>query len=124
MAALRAGADGYVLKGVGSAALAEMLMGVARGESYVSPALAARLLAEMRRAPRAAIATIRLSPDTSRGGDPPLVATGMSNKEVALELDLQEKTVKHHMTRILNKLHVRNRTEAAIALRDRNPDRT
>jgi DNA-binding NarL/FixJ family response regulator len=46
-----------------------------------------------------------------------LVADGLSNKEVGLKLDLQEKTVKHHMTRILNKLHVRNRTEAAVLLR-------
>jgi len=47
-----------------------------------------------------------------------LVAEGMSNKEVGRKLNLQEKTVKHYMTRILEKLHVRNRTEAAILLRD------
>jgi DNA-binding NarL/FixJ family response regulator len=42
----------------------------------------------------------------------------MSNKHVALKLDLQEKTVKHHMTQIFTKLRVTNRTEAAMALRD------
>ena len=47
-----------------------------------------------------------------------LVAEGMSNKEVGRKLSLQEKTVKHYMTRILEKLHVRNRTEAAILLRE------
>jgi two-component system nitrate/nitrite response regulator NarL len=46
-----------------------------------------------------------------------LVATGLSNKEVAIKLNLQEKTVKHHMTRVLSKLHVKNRTQAAILLR-------
>ncbi len=45
-----------------------------------------------------------------------LVAKGMSNKQVAIDLDIQEKTVKHHMTSILNKLKVRNRTEAAVLL--------
>ena len=47
-----------------------------------------------------------------------LVAQGMSNKEVGRKLDLQEKTIKHHMTKILEKLHVRNRTEAAMLLRE------
>ena len=44
------------------------------------------------------------------------MASGLSNKEVAIRLDLQEKTVKHHMTRIMAKLGVRNRTEAAMLL--------
>jgi DNA-binding NarL/FixJ family response regulator len=116
MEALRAGARGYVLKGVGAAALVEILSSIARGESYVSPSLAARLLTEMR---------IGRSNDKDPLADLTrreeqilrLVADGLSNKEVGLKLDLQEKTVKHHMTRILNKLHVRNRTEAAVLLR-------
>jgi two-component system, NarL family, nitrate/nitrite response regulator NarL len=49
-----------------------------------------------------------------------LVAKGLSNKQVAIDLDIQEKTVKHHMTSILNKLRVRNRTEAAVLLRDKS----
>ena len=47
-----------------------------------------------------------------------LVAEGLSNKHIGLRLDLQEKTVKHHMTQILLKLGVTNRTEAAIKWRD------
>jgi DNA-binding NarL/FixJ family response regulator len=118
MAALEAGAKGYVLKGVGSAALTEILQGVARGESYVSPSLAARLLTELRiREPRGGRPDDPLARLTHREEEIlRLVAKGMSNKEVGLRLDLQEKTVKHHMTRILTKLHVRNRTEAAILL--------
>jgi DNA-binding NarL/FixJ family response regulator len=46
------------------------------------------------------------------------VARGLSNKEVGRELDLQEKTVKHYMTNILQKLQVRNRVEAALLARD------
>jgi two-component system, NarL family, nitrate/nitrite response regulator NarL len=123
MAALRAGAKGYVLKGVGSAALADILQGVANGESYVSPSLAARLLTEMR-TPGGAAPDDPLSRLTPREEEIlRLVARGMSNKEVGLKLDLQEKTVKHHMTRILNKLHVRNRTEAALLLREAAPRR-
>ena len=47
-----------------------------------------------------------------------LVATGQSNKEIARALDLQEKTVKHYMTNILQKLQVRNRVEAVLKARD------
>ncbi len=122
--ALKAGARGYVLKGVGAAALVDILRGVADGESYVSPALAARILTEMRgrepsRAEEDPLATLTPREEEILR----LVGTGLSNKHVALQLDLQEKTVKHHMTRILSKLQVRNRTEAAILLRDRAPKR-
>jgi len=119
MAALKAGAKGYVLKGVGSAALVEIMQGIANGESYVSPSLAARLLTEMRLRPPPALADDPLSTLTEREEQIlRLVAQGMSNKEVGRKLDLQEKTIKHHMTRILEKLHVRNRTEAAMLLRE------
>ena len=126
LAALKAGAKGYVLKGVGSMALADIVKGVAAGESYVSPSLAARLLTEMRGRERAGSQPDDpLSRLTSREEEIlRLVARGLSNKAVAIELDLQEKTVKHHMTRILNKLQVKNRTEAAILLRDTEPRRT
>ena len=119
MAALKAGAKGYVLKGVGSAMLVDILQGVAKGESYVSPSLAARLLTEMRtREPGGTSADPLSTVDATEEEILRLVAHGLSNKEVGLRLDLQEKTVKHHMTRILGKLHVRNRTEAAVLLRE------
>ncbi len=47
-----------------------------------------------------------------------LVTAGKSNKEIAIALDLQEKTIKHHMTSVLSKLKVRNRVEAAVLARD------
>lgn len=120
MQALKAGAAGYVLKGVGGRELIRVLTEVATGGSYVPPAMAARLLAAMgpRRGgePSSADLIAELTPreeDILR-----LVARGMSNKEVARELDLQEKTVKHYMTNILQKLQVRNRTEAALLARE------
>jgi two-component system nitrate/nitrite response regulator NarL len=122
IAALKAGAKGYVLKGVGASTLVEIVEGVTRGESYVSPALAARLLTEMRIGERSGAPRHPLADLTEREEQIlRLVATGLSNKAIGLKLDLQEKTVKHHMTRILNKLNVRNRTEAAILLRDTAP---
>ena len=117
--ALNRGARGYVLKGVGSRTLAEILRTVAAGESYLSPTLSARLLSDL--AARSG-STGKLDPIAGLTGREKeiltLVASGLSNKHVALELDLQEKTIKHHMTRILAKLNVRNRTEAAMVLRD------
>ncbi|MGX9147837.1 response regulator transcription factor, partial [Mesorhizobium sp. 128a] len=86
-----------------SKALAEILSNVAAGESYVSPTLSAG---------------DPLQGLTERETDIlSLVAEGLSNKEVAARLSLQEKTVKHHMTRVLAKLNVRNRTEAALLMR-------
>lgn len=126
MQALRTGARGYVLKGVGASTLIDVVRGAVAGESYVSPTLAARILAELRPARSSELTDSTdgklqnpLSTLTHREEEIlRLVAEGNSNKEVARRLDLQEKTIKHHMTRILQKLNVRNRTEAAMLLRD------
>ncbi|NRP75424.1 Transcriptional regulatory protein DegU [Ensifer psoraleae] len=116
-AALKGGAKGYVLKGIGSRALADVIRMVASGESYVAPTLSAKLLSSNSPAPASKSDLIAdLTPrehEVLR-----LVASGMSNKQVARKLDLQEKTVKHHMTQIMTKLGVANRTEAAMVLRD------
>ncbi|WP_163264743.1 LuxR C-terminal-related transcriptional regulator [Chelativorans alearense] len=117
--ALNSGAKGYVLKGVGSRALAEILRAVAAGESYVSPSLSARLLSDLSARSGLPPMTNPLATLTMREKEIlRLVASGLSNKHVARRLDLQEKTVKHHMTRILAKLDVSNRTQAAMVLRD------
>jgi len=125
--ALNAGVQGYILKGVGSRALAEILRNVAAGESYLSPMLSARLLSDLQSPQSANGVADRLRQLTERQTEIlRLVAEGLSNKEVALRLELQEKAVKHHMTGVLSKLHVRNRTEAALMmreLRDRDKNR-
>jgi DNA-binding NarL/FixJ family response regulator len=117
MRALEAGACGYVLKGVGGDELADIVENVASGGSYVTPSLAAHLLVTMRQAKSQGGSG--LSSLTAREEQIlRLVADGMSNKEVGLKLDLQEKTVKHYMTSILQKLAVRNRVEAAVLARE------
>ncbi|MDE1993708.1 MAG: response regulator transcription factor [Rhizobiaceae bacterium] len=124
--ALKEGAKGYVLKGVSASALASVVRNVVAGESYVSPSLAARILTEMRSEATASPAVSAPHPhDEALASLTPreeqileLVADGNSNKEVARRLGLQEKTIKHNMTRILQKLKARNRTEAAMFLRD------
>jgi two-component system, NarL family, nitrate/nitrite response regulator NarL len=114
--ALQDGARGYVLKGIGSASLAEILHTVARGEGYVAPSLSAKLLAEPQTAANDDTSLAGMSELTTREREVlELAANGLSNKLIAIELDLHEKTVKHHMTRIFTKLNVSNRTAAAIA---------
>ena len=118
MQALKAGAAGYILKGVGASELVDLVRDLAAGRSYVSPGLAGRLLLAMRGNPAGTAAPNPLD-DLSRREEDILnhVAQGLSNKEVGAQLDIQEKTVKHYMTSILQKLHVRNRVEAAMLAR-------
>ena len=117
--ALNNGAKGYVLKGVGSKTLAEILRTVASGESYLSPVLSARLLSNVNTIAGRGEEEDPLSKLTDRESEILAnVAAGLSNKRIALQLELQEKTIKHHMTRIMSKLNVSNRLEAAMMLRD------
>ena len=111
LAALKAGAAGYVLKGVGARELVAVVRRVCAGEVYVAPPLAGRLLAELTK-PRPAGPLDEL---TGREREVlELVATGLGNQEIGRRLHLAEKTVKHYMTNILAKLHVRSRVEAAL----------
>ncbi len=112
---LQRGAKGYVLKGIGSRGLADAIRTVFKGARYVSPTMSTKIM------------------EYSLSGQTPdkeaftprerevvdLVAQGLSNKHIALRLDLQEKTIKHHMTQILIKLGVTNRTEAALRWREK-----
>ncbi|WP_187971374.1 response regulator [Aquibium microcysteis] len=113
--AMRSGASGYVLKGIGAKELADVLAAVAAGERYVSPTLSARLLTRRDAEPARPTAADLMDALTPREREVArLVAAGLSNKRVAIRLDLHEKTVKHHMTRVLAKLNVTNRTEVAV----------
>ncbi|CCV04217.1 Two component transcriptional regulator, LuxR family [Mesorhizobium metallidurans STM 2683] len=115
--ALKTGVRGYVLKGVRSSSLADILKCIAAGERYVSPMLSAQLLNELMQPATRKVDLIGQLSDREIG-ILSLVAEGLSNKEAAKRLFLQEKTIKHHMTRILAKLKVRNRTEAALLMHE------
>jgi DNA-binding NarL/FixJ family response regulator len=117
-AALRAGARAYVLKGVAARELVGILRSVAAGDVYVTPTLAASLLYELTGAPKGRLPADPLGDLTERERQIlERVAGGDSNKEIATHLQISEKTVKHHMTNILQKLQVRNRVEAALMAR-------
>ena len=114
--ALALGADGYILKGVGSRTLAEAIGAVAAGQKYVAPTLSAGLVSRLVRARQEEDLLEQLSARQREVLE--FVAQGLTNKEIALKLDLHEKTVKHHMSRVLAKLQVNNRTAAALAYRE------
>ena len=111
LAAMKAGASGYVLKGVSARELTGVVRSVSAGEVYVAPALAFGLLREMSKPPTAD-PLAELSQRERQVLE--LVASGLSNQEIGLRLGLAEKTIKHYMTNILTKLQVRSRVEAAL----------
>jgi DNA-binding NarL/FixJ family response regulator len=111
LTALKAGAHGYVLKGVSALELRSAVRRVAGGETYVTPSLAGRLLTEFTRSRNAAGSDALTGRETEVLD---LMAQGLTNREIGTRLHLAEKTVKHHVTQILNKLQVRSRTEAAL----------
>jgi two-component system, NarL family, nitrate/nitrite response regulator NarL len=116
-ASLEAGAKGYLLKGTSGPELLRIAQAVCGGDSYVTPTLAAKLLAQMRQKQQKQAKQIDdgLSDLTSREEEVlDHVSRGLTNKEIARELALSEKTVKHYMTIIMQKLQVRNRVEAVI----------
>lgn len=116
--ALQAGARGYILKGVSGRELVATIRNIASGEAYVTPELAARLLMQAKAKKASELKDSPLSGLTAREEDIlDRVANGRTNKEIARDLSLSEKTVKHYMTTIMQKLHVRNRVEAASMLR-------
>jgi two-component system nitrate/nitrite response regulator NarL len=115
---LSAGASGYVLKGVSSHELKDSLRAVAEGGGYVSPSLAARLLAKRGKpSPDASNVTLFLALTPREEKILRCVTQGLSNREIGEQLGLSEKSIKHHMTNILQKLQARNRVEAAMMAR-------
>jgi len=116
--ALRGGAVGYLLKDVGSAQLAESIRVTARGESFLEPSVAAKVVAEFSRVSSLKMATqleVLPEPLSEREVDIlRLIVSGASNREIAASLFITEGTVKNHITHILGKMSVRDRTQAAI----------
>lgn len=118
---LRAGAVGYLLKDAPSEKLAEAIRVAARGETFLQPSVAAKVVAEFARLSRKTVATANavIEPLSEREVEIlRLIAQGASNREIAGALFLAEGTVKNHVTNILGKLEARDRTQAALKARD------
>jgi two-component system, NarL family, nitrate/nitrite response regulator NarL len=114
--ALRLGARGYLPKGVSGPELLSAIRAVHRGESYLSPTLAARMLMVSGLIRGRGQQTADPFQDLSNREEEILgfVGQGLSNKEIGSKLALSEKTVKHHVTNLLQKLSVQNRVQAAL----------
>jgi NarL family two-component system response regulator LiaR len=117
--AMRAGAQGYLLKDVKPEALAAAIRAAALGQATLHPSVAAKLMKGMGRAGEDSLAGLsEREREVLR-----LIARGLSNKEIADELTLAEGTVKSHVSNILSKLHLAHRTQAALyALRHKVAD--
>ncbi|HTU85927.1 MAG TPA: response regulator transcription factor [Solirubrobacteraceae bacterium] len=114
--ALEAGAAGYLLKNSQPAELARAVRAAHAGEAIIDPTAAARLVSALSNADHARHpATSAFDQLTKRERDVlELIANGRSNKRIALELGISEKTVKAHVGRVLAKLGVSDRTQAAV----------
>lgn len=111
--ALRAGALSYVLKDIPPVELVEVVRKAVRGESTLHPQVAARVVQEVRgtrqAAPNPFVELSERELEVLR-----LIAGGFSNAEIAAQLTISEKTVKGHLSNILSKLHLLDRTQAAV----------
>lgn len=115
--AIKAGAHGYLMKDIRPSDLAESIRSVYRGEPSLHPEIARKLMEQLSKS-EADIAEEKLTlreTEVLR-----LIARGHSNKEIAATLAISEKTVKTHVSNILQKLHLSDRTQAALyAIRQR-----
>ncbi|HEV8603539.1 MAG TPA: response regulator transcription factor [Gaiellaceae bacterium] len=108
--ALQAGAAGYLLKDVEPRELSRAIRAVAAGEALLDPSVTARLLRELAEPERRKVDVL-----TERERQVlALIARGLSNKQIAAELVLSEKTVKTHVSHVLSKLQLTDRTQAAL----------
>jgi two-component system, NarL family, response regulator LiaR len=111
--AIKAGALSYLLKDVGPEEVAQAIRAAARGEAILSPQVAARLVQELRGSRQA-----ELNPYTELSEREQevlrLIAEGLSNTDIAGRLVISDKTVKGHVSNILGKLHLADRTQAAV----------
>ena len=118
---LRAGAVGYLLKDAPSENLFEAIRAAARGESFLQPSVAARVVAEFARLSdqKTTHSQSLIEPLSEREREIlRLICAGASNREIAEKLFIAEGTVKNHVTNILGKLEARDRTQAALKAKE------
>jgi len=112
---VRAGVSGYVLKDIAPAKLLETIKTVASGQSVIDPGITGKVFGELNRLSRSRRVKEEWESLTDREMDVlNLIAKGRSNKEIAKQLTISEKTVKNHITNIFRKLQVEDRTQAVL----------
>jgi DNA-binding NarL/FixJ family response regulator len=113
--AVKAGANGYLLKEISIEEVADAIRQVITGQSLISPSMASKLLTEFNTLAKRAEQQVPLPRLTDREREVlKLVAKGMSNRDVADQLYISENTVKNHVRSILEKLHLHSRMEAVV----------
>lgn len=120
--ALEAGANGFVMKGSSIQDLTNAIQSVVSGETYITQKFAARVIMALREASLRRNAERRNQLSVREGQIARLLLRGKTNREIAAELSISEKTVKHYMSALMQKLNVRNRTEAVLAVQARVPE--
>ena len=113
--ALEAGAKGYVLKGISGPELVQAIKNVALGQTFITPGFASKLISNLKKHNDDEKSVAELTHREEQIIRE--VANGLTNREVAEKFSLSEKTVKHYMTSVMQKLHARNRVEAVTAIR-------
>jgi len=121
-ASILAGAAGYVLKQTRSNALVDAIADVARGASLLDPAVTQRVLERVRSGQRKTADPLDALNEQEHK-ILQLIAEGKTNKEIAAEIYLSDKTVKNYVSNILTKLNLRRRSEAAAFIARREPER-
>ena len=123
----RAGAQGYLLKDAGSAAILEAVRAVQRGESQLDPQIARKMMDEFRRVSPAPASAAKAARSTDAEGPAlealteretdilTLLAQGLSGRDIAQSLHITEGTLRNHISNVLGKLHVNDRTQAIVA---------
>ncbi|UIJ73386.1 response regulator transcription factor [Aurantimonas sp. HBX-1] len=112
--ALEAGANGYVLKGSTADELKGAIVGAKRGETFVTPTVASKMIGALRKHPTRGIGDPQLSAREDQIVR--LLLKGYSNKAIGAQLAITEKTVKHYMTLLIQKLNAANRLEVVLAV--------
>lgn len=115
MRVLEAGARGYVVKGISGLELTEAIRAVSRGEIYVSQSIAGSMVMAVQMAAQRRRESEQVRLNVREEQILKLLVTGMTNREIAARLKISEKTVKHYMSLVMQKLNVRNRLEAVLA---------
>lgn len=116
--ALDAGATGYVLKGSNDEELMQAIEAVVAGETFITPSFASKVIAALRDVSAQGSAARKIKLSVREDQIVRLLLLGRTNKEIAQKLKISEKTVKHYMSLLMQKLQARNRVEVVLAAQE------